>query len=40
MLEEILARYPNMEIAGESRYVESPFINQLKALPVRLTPAP
>jgi cytochrome P450 len=40
MLEEILARYPNMEIAGESKYVESPFINQLKALRVRLTPAP
>src|SRR3954454_18297568 len=38
MLEEILARYPNMEIAGETRYVESPFINQLKTLPVRLNP--
>jgi cholest-4-en-3-one 26-monooxygenase len=39
MLEEILARYPQMEIVGETRYVESPFINQLKSLPVRLSPA-
>jgi cytochrome P450 len=38
MLEEILERYPNMQIAGECRYVESPFINQLKALPVVLEP--
>src|SRR4051812_724180 len=38
MLEEILARYPNMQIAGATRYVESPFINQLKSLPVRLDP--
>jgi cholest-4-en-3-one 26-monooxygenase len=38
MLEEILARYPNMEIVGDCKYVESPFINQLKALPVRLEP--
>jgi cytochrome P450 len=36
MLEETLARYPNMEIAGSPAYVESPFINQLKSLPVRL----
>jgi cytochrome P450 len=39
MLEEILGRYPNMQIAGDCRYVESPFINQLKTLPVRLEPA-
>ena len=32
----ILARYPNMQIVGDCRYVESPFINQLKTLPVRL----
>jgi cytochrome P450 len=38
MLEEILQRYPNMEIVGKTRHVESPFINQLKALPVRLEP--
>jgi cholest-4-en-3-one 26-monooxygenase len=36
MLEEILERYPNMQIAGDCRYVESPFISQLKALPVVL----
>jgi cholest-4-en-3-one 26-monooxygenase len=39
MLEEILARYPNMELAGDCRYVESPFINQLKTLPVVLAPS-
>jgi cytochrome P450 len=38
MLEELFARYPRMELAGETRYVESPFINQLKTLPVRLEP--
>ncbi|MEA2496160.1 MAG: hypothetical protein QOJ29_4071, partial [Thermoleophilaceae bacterium] len=38
MLEEILKRFPNMEIVGDSRYVESPFINQLKTLPVVLEP--
>jgi cholest-4-en-3-one 26-monooxygenase len=38
LLEETLARYPNMELAGEPQYVESPFINQLKTLPVRLEP--
>jgi hypothetical protein len=27
-----------MELVGETRYVESPFINQLKTLPVRLQP--
>ncbi len=36
MLEETLARYPQMTIAGSPAYVESPFINQLKLLPVRL----
>jgi len=36
MLEEILERYPEMEIVGDCKYVESPFINQLKSLPVRL----
>jgi cytochrome P450 len=36
MLEETLARYPRMRLAGEPTYVESPFINQLKLLPVRL----
>jgi len=36
MLEETLKRYPGMQLAGTSTYVESPFINQLKLLPVRL----
>jgi cytochrome P450 len=38
LLEETLARYPQMEIAGRPSYVESGFINQLKTLPVRLGP--
>src|SRR5215212_1301576 len=36
LLEETLRRYPAMEQAGDSAYAESPFINQLKTLPVRL----
>jgi hypothetical protein len=36
MLEETLARFPDMRLAGAPAYVESPFINQLKLLPVRL----
>ena len=36
LLEETLARYPAMEIAGTPEYVESPFVNQLKTLRVRL----
>ena len=38
LLEETLARYPAMELAGAPEYAESPFINQLKTLPVRLRP--
>src|SRR5437660_4633283 len=38
MFEETLARYPQISIAGEPAYVESPFINQLKVLNVRLGP--
>jgi cytochrome P450 len=38
MLEETLKRYPEMELAGTTPFVESPFLNQLKALPVRLGP--
>jgi cholest-4-en-3-one 26-monooxygenase len=38
LLEETLARYPEMEIAGDCAYVESGFLNQLKTLPVRLGP--
>ena len=36
LLEETLARFPAMELAGTPLYAESPFINQLKTLPVRL----
>jgi len=36
LFEETLARYPDMQPAGEPVYAESPFINQLKTLPVRL----
>ncbi len=35
LLEETLERIPAMELAGEPRPVVSPFLNQLKALPVR-----
>jgi cytochrome P450 len=38
LFEETLARYPDMEIAGPPLMAESPFINQLKTLPVRLRP--
>ena len=38
LFEETLARFPAMEPAGEAQYVESPFVNQLKTLPVRLRP--
>jgi cytochrome P450 len=36
LLEETLARFPEMEMAGAPAFAESPFINQLKTLPVRL----
>jgi cytochrome P450 len=36
LIEETLARFPDMEIAGTPSYVESAFANQLKTLPVRL----
>jgi cytochrome P450 len=39
LIEETLQRYPDMEIAGEPQFVESPFANQLKTLPVRLNAA-
>jgi cytochrome P450 len=38
LLEEVLGRYPEMTIDGDPAMVESIFINQLKTLPVRLTP--
>ena len=39
LLEETLARYPEMEMSGKPAFVESGFLNQLKTLPVRLRPA-
>jgi cholest-4-en-3-one 26-monooxygenase len=38
LMEETLARYPAMELDGDPVHAESPFINQLKTLPVRLGP--
>jgi cholest-4-en-3-one 26-monooxygenase len=38
LFEETLARFPAMEMADTPTIVESVFINQLKTLPVRLTP--
>ena len=36
LLEETLARYPDMEMNGEPQYLVSGFVNQLLTLPVRL----
>jgi cytochrome P450 len=38
MLEETLKRYPDIRLVDSPAFVESFFINQLKTLPVRLTP--
>lgn len=38
LFEETLARFPDMELAGRPEPTESPFVNQLKTLPVRLRP--
>jgi cholest-4-en-3-one 26-monooxygenase len=38
LFEETLKRYPAMEIDGTPAMAESPFVNQLKTLPVRLSP--
>ncbi len=38
LFEETLARYPEMTLDGQPQMVVSPFINQLKTLPVRLGP--
>ena len=39
LFEETLARFPEMELAGEPTWVLSTFVNQLKTLPVRLAAA-
>src|SRR5436305_1326695 len=36
LLEETLKRFPDIRLAGTPEYAESPFVNQLKTLPVRL----
>jgi cytochrome P450 len=36
LFQETLARYPAMELDGKPLFAESPFVNQLKTLPVRL----
>ena len=36
LFEETLKRYPEMELADRPEYAVSPFINQLRTLPVRL----
>jgi cholest-4-en-3-one 26-monooxygenase len=36
LLEETLARYPDIGLAGNPVFIESAFLNQLKSLPVRL----
>jgi len=38
LFEETLRRFPTMELAGTPLYAESPFVSQLKTLPVRLAP--
>src|SRR4051794_24587424 len=38
LLEESLRRYREMQIDGTPLFTESPFVNQLKTLPVRLRP--
>jgi cytochrome P450 len=38
LFEETLARYSDIALAGQPIFVESGFLNQLKSLPVKLTP--
>jgi cytochrome P450 len=40
LLEETLRRLPDIELAGEPAQARSLFLNQLKTLPVRYSPAP
>jgi cholest-4-en-3-one 26-monooxygenase len=37
LMEETLRRYPSIRLAGAPEYAESPFVNQLKTLPVALS---
>ena len=36
LIEETLARYPRIELAGEPKHATTMFVNQLKSLPVKL----
>jgi cytochrome P450 len=36
LIEETLKRFPDIELDGRPQHAESPFVNQLKTLPVRL----
>jgi cytochrome P450 len=38
MFEELLARLPDMELAGPVQRLRSNFINGIKHMPVRFTP--
>src|SRR4051794_19752449 len=38
LFEQTIARFPEMELAGKPEHTESPFVNQLKSLPVGLIP--
>jgi cholest-4-en-3-one 26-monooxygenase len=38
LFEETFGRYPEIELNGTPVYAESPWISQLKTLPVRLLP--
>ena len=40
LFEETLARFPEIEILDTPTYLESAFANQMKTLPVRLSPPP
>jgi cytochrome P450 len=37
LIEETLERFPDIQMTGTPQYVQSPFANQLKTLPVRLS---
>jgi hypothetical protein len=39
MFEEVLARIPEMDLAGDVQRLRSNFINGIKHLPVSFTPA-
>ncbi|WP_372788527.1 cytochrome P450 [Paraconexibacter sp.] len=39
LIEETLARFPQADLCGPLTWVESPFISQIKTMPVRLRPA-